>query len=185
MRKLNDHTYCRIFRLSLFCGALLFLASGAVACLPNEAKVERSIAIKAPIAVVFENVNDLKKNAAWSPWAAHDPTMVTPYGEITRGVGASSSWTSDEMGSGSMRITESVPYSSILIDLDFKEEGTARSYWKFSELDGLVSVTWGFTSPAESFGEKFLALLMDSFVGPYYEEGLAKLKTVSEESPTN
>ena len=158
--------------------ALLLFAGPA--CLPDMAQVERSIQIKAPIAVVFEQVNDLKKNEAWSPWSANDETLVTSYGATTIGKGASSSWTSENSGDGSMVITESTPYSQILIALDFKEQGKAESYWKFSEANGEVTVTWGFTQKPESIGEQFFALLIDSFIGPYYEEGLEKLKAVAE-----
>ncbi|MEQ9365411.1 MAG: SRPBCC family protein [Leptospirales bacterium] len=172
-------------RLSAVLAALVLIFTSGVACLPEEARVERSIEINAPVGVVFEQVLDLKKNEAWSPWSAADDTMVTSYGPITRGVGATSSWTSENSGSGKMEITEVVQNSRIDVALDFKDEGKADSYWEFDQQGDAVQVTWGFVSKPESFGEKVFALMMDSFVGPYYEEGLAKLKTVAESKSGN
>ncbi len=185
MRNETNNYKARSARLIGAFAVLALIFTSGVACLPDEARVERSIEINAPLAVVFDQVNDLKKNEAWSPWAAHDDTMVTTYGATTRGVGASSSWTSEEMGSGSMEITKSTPNSRIEIALDFKEEGTAQSFWDFSQQGDVVKVTWSFLSKPEGFGEKVFAMMMDSFIGPYYEEGLEKLKEVSEQQSGN
>ena len=181
----QSSTRVGILRSAQFVLMLALVVLSGTACLPEEARVERSIEIEAPIAVVYEQVIDLKKNEAWSPWAAGDDTMVATYGDIQRGVGATSSWTSENMGEGSMRITAAEPNSSIEIALDFKDEGEATSYWKFEETNGKVTATWGFVSRPEGFGERVFALMMDSFVGPYYEEGLAKLKEISEEQADN
>lgn len=179
-----NNTLARARRSGLSAALILILVSG-VGCFPEEARVERSIEINAPIAVVFDHVNDLKKNEAWSPWAAEDDTMVTAYGPITRGVGASTSWTSENMGSGSMKITESAPNSSIKVMLDFEEEGQASGYWNFEQQGDTVKVTWGFFQKPEGFGGKVFSLMIDSFVGPYYEKGLAKLKEIAETQSGN
>ncbi|MCR9142520.1 MAG: SRPBCC family protein [bacterium] len=180
MRNETVKKYNQKARLSGVFAALVLVFTSGVACLPEEARVERSIEIAAPVGVIFEQVVDLKKNEAWSPWAAHDSTMVATYGATTRGVGATSSWTSEEMGSGSMEITRVVPNSRVEVALDFKEEGKAESFWSFEPQGDVVKVTWGFVSRPDGFGAKVFALMMDSFVGPYYEEGLEKLKGIAE-----
>ena len=147
--------------------------------LPSTSKIERSVVIQAPAEVIFDQVNDLKKNEAWSPWK--DTTMKLTYGPITEGKGAMSSWSSKDMGNGTMTIVESVPASKIDLDLDFGSMGGAKAFWAFvPEGDG-VKVTETMTSDAGmNPAKRWMSLLSDKMVGPYFEKGLAALKTVSE-----
>jgi hypothetical protein len=147
--------------------------------LPRQTKLERSVVIQAPAEVIFEQVNDLKKNEAWSPWK--DPTMKITYGSVTEGKGAQSSWTSKDMGNGTMTIVESVPGSAINLDLDFGGMGTAKAFWTFAPEGEGVKVTESFTSDAGmNPAKRWMGLMTDKMVGPYYEKGLASLKQVSE-----
>ncbi len=147
--------------------------------LPSVSKVQRSAVITAPADVIFDQVNDLKKNEAWSPWK--DPTMKLTYGAVTEGKGAMSSWTSKDMGNGTMTISESVPASSINVDLDFGGMGKALATWTFVPEGDAVKVTEIMTSNAgmNPF-KRWMSLASDKMVGPYFERGLASLKTVSE-----
>lgn len=160
--------------------ALIVLMSViALVALPSQSKVERSVVIAAPAEVVFDQVNDLKKNEAWSPWK--DTTMKITYGPVTEGVGAKSSWTSRDMGNGAMTIEETVPFSSIKIDLDFGSMGKAKALWSFVPGDDGVKVTEVMASDAGmNPAKRLMSLLSDHFVGPYFEKGLAALKQVSE-----
>ena len=147
--------------------------------LPSTSKIERSVVIQAPAEVVFDQVNDLKKNEAWTPWK--DTTMKITYGPVTEGKGAMSSWSSKNMGNGTMTIVESVPASKIDLDLDFGSMGGAKAFWSFvPEGDG-VKVTETMTSDAGmNPAKRWMSLMSDKMVGPYFEKGLAALKTVSE-----
>ena len=147
--------------------------------LPSASKIERSVVIQAPAEVIFDQVNDLKKNEAWTPWK--DTTMKLTYGPITEGKGAMSSWSSKNMGNGTMTIVESVPSSKIDLELDFGSMGGAKAFWSFvPEGDG-VKVTETMTSDAGmNAAKRWMSLLSDKMVGPYFEKGLAALKTVSE-----
>ena len=157
-------------------GSLVLFANCA-----DEYNLDRSIVIKAPVAVVFENVNNLKKNEAWSPWMAADPTMKTTYNEIAAGQGASSSWTSEDSGEGTQVIVEVVENKKIVTDLDFKGQGKAKAFWTFEETGEGVKVTWAFQSKPTGFGDHiFGAFFLESVLGKSYEEGLSKLKEVSE-----
>ena len=156
----------------------LMAVIGLVA-LPRNSQVARSLAINAPASVIFDQVNDLKKNEAWSPWK--DPTMQITYGAVTEGKGASSSWVSDKMGKGTMTIAESVPASSINIDLDFGGMGSAKAIWTFAPEGDAIKVTEVMTSDAGMNPMKrWMSLLSDKMVGGYFEKGLAALKQVSE-----
>lgn len=147
--------------------------------IPSGYRVERSVMVQAPVEVVFDQVNDLRKNEAWSPWK--DPTMQITYSPNSAGKGATSSWESENMGRGSQTIEESVPSKSIDIFLDFKEMGTARAHWTFEESGEGVKVTQAMTGDAGMNPMKrYLNLAMDKMIGPHFERGLASLKEVSE-----
>lgn len=148
--------------------------------LPRTYKVERTAVINAPTEVIFDQVNDLQKTAAWSPWK--DPDMKVGYGAITAGKGASSSWESKKMGTGSQTITETVPNQSIHIHLDFGKMGTAETDWSFAPAGEGVKVTQTMTGDQGMNPVKhWFGLMMDKMVGPMFEKGLASLKQVSED----
>src|SRR5689334_697501 len=72
---------------------------------PDDFRVTRSATIPAPLAVVFENVNNLHKWEAWSPWAKMDPSAKTRYEGPPAGVGATFHWDgNNQVGAGSMTI---------------------------------------------------------------------------------
>lgn len=147
--------------------------------LPNTYKVERSVVINAPAEIVFDQVNDLQKTEAWSPWK--DPTMKITYGPLTAGKGASSSWESKDMGSGSQTIEESVPNSKVKIFLDFKGMGTANAVFAIAPEGGSVKVTQEMNGEAGMNPvHRYMNLLMDKMIGPMFEKGLAGLKSVAE-----
>ncbi|HKP97848.1 MAG TPA: SRPBCC family protein [Fibrobacteria bacterium] len=157
---------------------VLMAVIGLVA-IPRESKVERSVVIAAPADVIFDQVNDLKKNEAWSPWK--DPTMKLTYGPVTEGKGAQSMWTSKDMGNGTMTIEESLPSSSINIGLDFGAMGKAKAFWTFVPEGEGVKVTEVMASDAGmNPAKRWMSLMSDKMVGPYFEKGLAALKQVSE-----
>jgi len=46
---------------------------------PNTFRVSRSATIKAPAHMVFDNINELRKWEAWSPWAKLDPNATNSF----------------------------------------------------------------------------------------------------------
>ncbi len=165
--------------MGLFAVLVLLALIGLV--LPSSYKISRSISIQAPSDVVFDQVNDLAKNEAWSPWKEKDPTMKITLGAITAGKGASTSWTSKKMGEGSQTIAESVPNRSIKLDLDFKGMGTAAAFFDFVAEGEAVKVTQSMTSDAGMNPvRRWFNLFADKMMGPIFEKGLTNLKQVSE-----
>ena len=152
--------------------------------LPSGYQMKRSIVINAPVEKIFEQVNDLPKNANWNPWSLKDKTMKWTFGEIKAGKGASYSWTSQDSGEGKLTITESTPPSSLKTQIDFGEMGKSQGHWTFKPGEKGVTVTWGFSGDngMNPIGRIFGAM-MDSMVGPYFELGLAKLKEIAEATP--
>ena len=80
--------------------------------LPSTYVVEKEIVIQSDPAAIHVYVDDLTKWPQWGPWHEKDPSIITTLGGITRGVGASQSWTGDS-GSGELTFTASNPASGI------------------------------------------------------------------------
>ena len=160
-----------------------------IAMQPSEFHVERSLAMNAPPEVVFDQVNDFHKWENWSPWLKEDPNAKGTYEGPTSGEGATFRWAGNEqVGEGSMTITESKPNELIRIDLHFLKpmEGTATTDFTFQPSGDQTTVTWSMDG-ANNFVAKAMCLLlfdMDEMIGSKYEEGLASLKTIVESQPT-
>ena len=157
-----------------------------VAMRPDAFRVTRTATIPGPAAVVFEHVNDLHKWEAWSPWARLDPAAKTSYEGQPAGVGAVFHWDgNNDVGAGSMKITESRPNELIRFDLEFvkpfKGNNTAEFTFK-SEGDQTV-VTWSMAGKY-NFITKAIGLFMDcdKMVGGQFEQGLANLRSVVEKT---
>lgn len=155
-----------------------------VAFQPADYRVTRTATIAAPPAVVFAQVDDLRKWEAWSPWAKMDPAMKVTYTGPAAGVGAVSGWAGNsEVGEGRMTITESRPSELIRFHLEFIKPmaGTSASEFTFKPEGNQTLVTWTMTGKNNFIGKAFcLFMNMDKMVGGQFEQGLARLKSVAE-----
>ncbi|MFH2004905.1 MAG: SRPBCC family protein, partial [Bacteroidota bacterium] len=89
-----------------------------------------------------------------------------------------------EVGYGSLTITASDPNKSIAMMMDFMESGTATGKFKFEKVEGGTNVKWSMeTDLGMNLIAKYFGLFMDKMVGPDFEKGLNKLKTVAESTP--
>jgi hypothetical protein len=149
---------------------------------PSDYKVERSLVINAPASAIFAQVNNLHAWEAWSPWAKLDPNAKITFEGPRAGKGAIHHWDgNNEIGAGSMEITESSPYKSIQMKLDFLKpmKGTATSGFTFTPEGNGTKVTWSMEGKRD-FLAKVVGLIMscDAMIGDMYDKGLANLKTV-------
>lgn len=161
--------------------AAVFVA--AAYFLPQKVYVERELEIQANKQIVFNQINDLHHWIKWSKWTMIDPEMEINY--FNHGIGESGGyeWKSDNenVGTGRLQIIESVKYDSIVVEMDFMKEGTARSRFKFIETESGTFVNWnliydvGYNPLA-----RWMGLMMDKFIGPDFEESLKNLNTVCE-----
>ncbi|MEZ5325578.1 MAG: SRPBCC family protein [Verrucomicrobiales bacterium] len=160
--------------------ALLFAVSFV---LPSRVHVERSMSMAAPPEKVFAQVGDLKKWPTWSPWNLRDPEMKVQYEGPAQGAGQKSVWQSKSQGDGSQLITAITPNSALETQLDFGDQGTATSFWKFSKEGEGTRVTWGMDVVLDSPLQRLFGVVMEGMIGPDYEEGLANLKSIVEAKP--
>ena len=150
--------------------------------LPNEYEIRRSITIAAEQDTIHSYTEDLQQWTHWQPWVATDPSVKITLGEISKGSGASQSWTS-ESGDGALLFTQSNLESGIHYDISFNNganQAQARlTYTPVSYSE--TQVEWTMKGQIETpiFGA-YLAFFMDSMVGPSFELGLFKLKKLVE-----
>lgn len=155
--------------------------------LPDRAHTERAIVIEAPPATVFTLLNGFRRFNEWSPWAELDPNTNYMIEGPVNGVGAKQSWSSqsDSVGSGSQEIIEVVPYLSIKLRLIFSgfDSDNVATYTLTPEGSG-TKVVWSndATFKGNLMG-RYFGLMLDSMIGPDYEKGLARLKTLAESLP--
>ncbi|MDB6123456.1 MAG: polyketide cyclase [Pedosphaera sp.] len=155
-----------------------------VAMRPSEFRITRTAAISAVPAVVFEQVNDLHKWEAWSPWAKMDPTAKISFEGPPAGTGAGYDWVGNsKVGEGHMTITESRPVSLIRFRLDFRKPfaGTNTAEFAFKPEGSQTVVTWSMTGKY-NFIMKAMGIFMscDKMIGSHFEKGLADLNTVAK-----
>lgn len=162
---------------------LLAVLATVIALRPSQFRVTRTATIPAPPTVVFEQVNDLHRWQAWSPWAKMDPASKITFEGPAAGQGSSFAWSGNqEVGEGRMTILESRPKEMVRFKLEFKKpfEGTNDAGFTFRPEGGQTAVTWTM-SGTNNFLFKAAGLFMDcdQMVGSQFEQGLANLQAVS------
>jgi effector-binding domain-containing protein len=168
--------------------AMLILVVIVGAFLPRRATVSRSLLFHCPRDQVFEQVNTTRNWENWSPWHQIDSAMLIKYSGIEKGNNAGFSWNSSNknVGNGKIEIASSLPYDSIILDMDFMENGNAQEKFVFSETDSGTLVTWSMTSDlGKNPINRYFGLLMDKFVGPDFEKGLDNMRKFINSLPSS
>ena len=151
---------------------------------PSHFHIERSASVAAPPEVVFPLINDFHAWALWSPYEKLDPAMTRAYSGPPAGTGAGYTWSgNDDVGAGSMRITESQSPALVKIALEFLKPFQASNVATFNvQPEGAGSrVTWGMDG-ANPFGMKVASLFMDmdQMIGKDFELGLSNLGALAQ-----
>ena len=152
-----------------------------IAVQPNSFEVSRTRTIKAPSAVIYNNVIDFKNWEAWSSWAEADPDLVITLPKNTKGVNGHYSW-EDKDGIGTMKTMEATPNSSINQQMQFEDFPSSDVSWKFNtNEDGSTDVTWSISGKDLPFMFKAFATVMGGMekqIAPHYERSLEKLDSI-------
>ena len=168
-------------------GAVVVVLAVVGLFLPRTVHVERSAVVAAPAATVFTVLNGFHQFGKWAPWPELDPNMKTTFDGPDAGVGAKYAWSgNDQVGTGSQEIVESRPFSLVKSKLVFGGFEGADDFATFAltpEGQG-TRVVWSFDGDNKyNVLSRYFGLMMDAFIGPDYEKGLAKLKTFVEGLP--
>ncbi|MDT0559110.1 SRPBCC family protein [Ichthyenterobacterium sp. W332] len=165
---------------------VLILTIGAaiyIAVQPNQYDVKRKQIIKAPVELVFNNINDFKNWEDWGPWMDDDPTIEVSYADQTSGVGASYTWTSKD-GPGRMKTIALERNKSITQELQFGDFEPTETHWTFEEVPEGTEITWNMKADQVPFIFKMFGAIsggMDNMLGEMMEKGFAKMDGVMKE----
>ncbi|MCB9208428.1 MAG: SRPBCC family protein [Ignavibacteriales bacterium] len=146
--------------------------------LPTEYRVERSIEINKPQVEVYNYVADFNNFQAWNPWSPMEPGHKFEVTGDSAVVGQKYYWEGEIIGSGQMIFTEFQPYKLIKSDIEFMtpQQGVGVVDWTFSNEGNSTKVTWGMTGKADYPVGRYFGLMMDSFLGKNFEDGVKVLK---------
>jgi hypothetical protein len=151
---------------------------------PDQFRVQRSAAIKAPPDKIFPLINDFKAWPAWSPYETKDPAMNRTYGPTTSGKDATYAWDGNgNVGAGNMLITDAPAPAKLALDLNMTRPITAHNKVEFTLVPAgdTTTVTWAMRGDTPYFAKIIHVFLdMDKMVGGDFETGLAKLKAAAE-----
>jgi hypothetical protein len=166
---------------------LIAVFAGYVAMQPDELLIQRQATIAAPPAAVFEQVNDLHKWDAWSPWAKMDPNAKIGFEGPAAGKDAAFTWSgNDQIGEGRMTIVDSRPTELVDINVAMTKpfENTSSSKFELKPEANQTLVTWSMGGK-QNFLMKAMCIVFNGkkMLGDEMEKGLSNLKTVAEKSP--
>ncbi|NYE59283.1 hypothetical protein FHW58_000435 [Duganella sp. 1224] len=160
---------------------LLLLAWAALQ--PSTYSVQRSIAIKAPPEKIQPLISDFHHWQQWSPWEGLDPAMQRTYSGAPRDLGAVYAWQGNKnVGSGRMEVVSLTP-ARVGIKLDFLTpvKSTSDTVFVLEPQGDTTTVRWTMSGDTDFMAKMMNVFIsMDSMIGPAFESGLAKMKTVAE-----
>ena len=151
--------------------------------LPSTFRVERSAEIRAPAEKVYALIEDPRAWARWTAWNQRDPQMKMTYSGAPGGQGAKWSWESKTEGNGAMEFTRADPGKMVEYRLSFPELGMS-STGRLTLLAGATGTRISWANEGDMGANPYMhyfAVLMNRMVGPDFEAGLARLKTLAEQ----
>lgn len=163
----------------IFIGVLIIVGS----FMPSTIELERSRVIKAPIEMIYDQVNNLHLWEHWSPWHKIDPNMKISYANGGIGKDASYSWTSDHgsVGNGTLTITDAKPFEYIKTQMDFGEQGMGTAGFTFEAMDEGVKVSWDMKSDlGKNPFMKLMGIVMKKSINGAYDRGLTDIENQCE-----
>lgn len=175
-----------LFRFSFAFAVVILLLTLVAFFLPRRRVVERNVTIEVPPAVVFPLFGDLARWKDWGVWYERDETLVAKYSDVTTGVGAWTTWTSKQSGTGRMEFIaysspETLTYRKGYENIPLGWDGTIKVLGAANGVHSIVSwrdeVDLGFSPIKRWFG-----LFLPNALEQEIDANLAKLKQVAEKA---
>jgi hypothetical protein len=168
-----------IILLVVVAGILIYAATK-----PDDFRVQRSAAIKAPPEKIYALIVDLHGWAAWSPYEKKDPAMKRTFSGTQSGMGAIYEWDGNKnVGTGRMEIVEATVPSKVGIKLDFLKPFEGHNIAEFTMVPSgdSTTVTWAMYGPSPYIHKVMGTFFnMDRMIGDDFAVGLANLKAIAE-----
>jgi hypothetical protein len=151
-----------------------------------EYKVERSIVIHAPRAIIWNQISNWKQFNNWNPWYALDSSARYQFTGIDGATGSSVSWKGNaDIGTGSLRTWRQKTMKSVEAELEFVEpwQNKADITLTMDGPDGQVEVSWIMRGKQTLIERSFFLFMggMENKMGPDFQRGLEALKQVCEQ----
>jgi len=169
--------------ISLVIVAIVILFLVVAIFLPSHYKVEKSTVINKPDTLVYNYVADFNNFHTWNPWTPLEPDHKVEVMGDSATVGQKYYWEGKTIGSGQMTFTELQPYSYIESDIEFLKPNSGKGIveWNFEPQGNSTKVSWSIKGEAGYPVGRYFGLMMDSFLGKNFEDGMKKLKEKCEE----
>lgn len=168
------------FKYLLFLVLIVFIGIAVyVAVQPNSFEVKHTRVIKAPAAVIYDYVLDLKN---WETWTATNSKTEGTFTERSKGIGSSYSWVDDDDFTSIISITSATPYKSIGFDIQKEAFPKSEITLDFSaNEDGSTSITQVISSSNLSFKFKAISAFnggVEKQIAATYERNLKELDSL-------
>lgn len=191
-----NHRFMKYIKIA---GIILILAIVGfclyVAINGSSTYLEGRVQIAAPASVVFEEINNFRTYNAWSVMNNLDSTTVLTYEGSPTGLGAKRTWYNEapKVWNGSMEIVESVPHTSIVIELMVDSNRDGDNYndlktpaiirYQLSEKDGVTDVLRSISFTELEGINKLRGTFINYMIGDSFRKGLVALKERIENKP--
>lgn len=166
--------------------SIVVLAVIGIAFLPEERTIERSIIVKATADKPFKLVNELKNWTKWSPWYLMDTTQSMTFSENSEGEGAWYTWDSKnkDLKKGKLTIVKSTKPDSVIVHLEFEEWDAGEAGYYFEKVgENETKVSQRMHVKADGYFSRANIFIMEMFMNPMFDKGLAAIKTHAEAMP--
>jgi uncharacterized protein YndB with AHSA1/START domain len=146
-----------------------------VAALPSSKRVERSTVLAASPEAVFGLLSSTDGFQTFNPYRDDEPDLkIVPFGPAS-GVGAGFTFQGKDT-KGTQTITAIEPNKSVTMVIDLGSMGKPVQTFSLQAENGGTRVSWATES---TFGMnpvgRVFGLMMDRYLGPIYERGLANM----------
>lgn len=179
----------KITALALLAVGLVAVASVLIVAArkPDTFRVHRSARIQAPADLLFGHINDLHRWQAWSPYEKLDPAMKRVFTGPPAGPGAGYEWDGNgNVGAGRIEIRDAAEPSRVAISLVMTRPFACDNAVEFTLVPegDATTVTWSMEGRSH-FLSKLVGVFidMDRMVAGQFDEGLANLKSIAEQTP--
>ena len=145
--------------------------------------VERSITVNAPARVVHRLVDDFHQWPRWSPWEDLDPDLQRTYSGADRVSAPSTSGRGTARPAAAGWRSPAPRPEGVDLTVEFLKpfRSTSQTRLSFEPTGAGTQVRWRMTGEQTGLMGVFGKLVsMDKLIGPDFEKGLTRLKTVAE-----
>jgi len=152
--------------------------------LPSEWSVQETVEIAAPPSDVAVYVTSPRRWSEWSSWSkARDPTAEFKYDGPDSGKDSSFSWRGEQLGAGTLTITEASP-NLVRYQLEFQGETFSENgKIAFERTDRGTQVVWSDGGEVSGTIGRFFRERLEASVATDFRASLHRLKELVETSP--